>query len=83
MKRLPLFPDFWNPDLFDALERKREPGGDEMDDGAELATMGLVAAFAAVLLVVSHVFIQAQSAKQLVRGSMELRAKTNVVAIGL
>jgi hypothetical protein len=54
-----------------------------MDDGAELATMGLVAAFAAVFLVVSHVFIQAQSAKQLVRGSMELRAKTNVVAIGL
>ena len=51
-----------------------------MDDGAELATVGLVVAFAAVLLVASHFFIEAQSAKQLVRGSMDLKMQTNVIA---
>jgi hypothetical protein len=44
-------------------------GGGEMNEGAELATAGLVVAFAAVLLVASHLFIEAQSAKQLVRGN--------------
>ena len=51
-----------------------------MDDGAELATVGLVVAFAAVLLVASHFFIEAQSAKQLVRGSMDLKMQPNVIA---
>ena len=40
-----------------------------MDDGAEFATAGLVVAFAAVLLVASHFFVEARSAKQLVKGS--------------
>lgn len=54
-----------------------------MDEGAELATVGLVVAFAAVLLVVSHFFMEAQSAKRLIDGSMNLRARTNIVATGL
>ena len=37
-----------------------------MDHGEELATAGLVVAFAAVLLVASHLFIEFKSAKQLV-----------------
>ena len=55
-------------------------GGDEMNEGAELATAGLVMAFAAVLLVASHLFIQSQSAKQLVKGSIDLKITTNTVA---
>ena len=51
-----------------------------MDEGAELATAGLVVAFAAVLLVASHFFMEAQSAKQLVKGSIDMKAATNVVA---
>ena len=51
-----------------------------MDEGAELATAGLVVAFAAVLLAASHFFIEAQSAKQLVKGSIDLKTTTNVVA---
>ena len=35
------------------------PGGGKMDEGAELATAGLVVAFAAVLLVASHFFVEA------------------------
>ena len=38
-----------------------------MDEGAELATAGLVVAFAAVLLVASHFFVEARSAKQFVK----------------
>lgn len=42
-----------------------------MDEGADLATAGLVVAFAAVLLVISHFFIESQSAKQLVESSID------------
>ena len=59
------------------------PGGGEMDEGAELATAGLVVAFAADLLVASHFFMEAQSAKRLIDGAMTLKARTNIVAIGL
>ena len=51
-----------------------------MDEGAELATAGLVVAFAAVLLVASHFFMEAQSAKHLTKGSIDIKAATNVVA---
>jgi len=51
-----------------------------MDEGAGFATAGLVAAFAAVLLIASHLFIEAQSAKQLVKGSIDLKATANEVA---
>jgi len=43
-----------------------------MDRGAELATAGLVTAFAAVLLVTSHLFIEFKSAKQFVTRSSDL-----------
>jgi hypothetical protein len=55
-------------------------GGGEMDEGAELATAGLVVAFAAVLLVASHFFVEARSAKQLVKDSIDLKMHTNVIA---
>jgi hypothetical protein len=51
-----------------------------MDESAELATAGLVVVFAAVLLVVSHFFIEAQSAKRLINGSLDLKARTTAVA---
>ena len=51
-----------------------------MDEGAELATAGLVVAFAAVLLVASHLFMEAQSAKHLAKGSIDIKAATKVVA---
>jgi hypothetical protein len=51
-----------------------------MDEGAELATAGLVVAFAAVLLVVSHLFMEAQSAKRLVDGS-NLKPRTNIAVV--
>jgi hypothetical protein len=51
-----------------------------MNEGAELATAGLVVAFAAVLLVVSHFFIEAQSSKQLVKRASDLKMQTNVIA---
>lgn len=51
-----------------------------MNDDAELATAGLVVAFAAVLLVASHLFIGSQSAKQLVKGSIDLQITTRTVA---
>jgi len=51
-----------------------------MNEGAELATAGLVVAFAAVLLVASHLFIESQSARQLVKGSIDLKATANEVA---
>lgn len=54
-----------------------------MDEGAELATAGLVVAFAAVLLVVSHFFMEAQSAKRLIDGSMNLKARVNIAAVRL
>ena len=50
-----------------------------MDEGADLATAGLVVAFAAVLLVISHFFIDSQSAKQLVKGSIDLKVQSNVI----
>ena len=50
-----------------------------MDEGADLATAGLVVAFAAVLLVISHFFIESQSAKQLVKGSIDLKVQSNVI----
>jgi len=55
-------------------------GGGEMNEGAELATAGLVVAFAAVLLVASHLFIESQSARQLVKGSIDLKITTNTIA---
>jgi hypothetical protein len=51
-----------------------------MDEDAELATAGLVVAFAAVLLVASHFFIEVQSAKHLARGTIDIKATTNIVA---
>ena len=51
-----------------------------MNEGAELATAGLVVVFAAALLVASHLFIEAQSAKQLVKGSIDLKITTNSIA---
>ena len=51
-----------------------------MNEGAELATAGLVVAFAAVLLVASHLFIESQSAKQLVKGSVDLKITTTTIA---
>ena len=55
-------------------------GGGEMDESAELATAGLVVAFAAVLLVASHFFVEARSAKQFVKDSIDLKMHTNVIA---
>ena len=46
----------------------------------KLATAGLVVAFAAVLLVASHLFIESHSAKQFVKGSIDLKITTNTVA---
>ena len=48
--------------------------------GGDLATAGLVVAFAAVLLVASHLFVEARSAKQLVKGSIDFKMQTNVIA---
>ena len=50
-----------------------------MDEGADLATAGLVVAFAAALLVISHFFIESQSAKQRVKGSIDLKVQSNVI----
>lgn len=52
-----------------------------MDEGAELATAGLVVAFAAVLLVVAHFFMEAQSAKRVIDGSMNLKARANIADV--
>jgi hypothetical protein len=54
-------------------------GGGEMNE-CKLATAGLVVAFAAVLLVASHLFIESHSAKQFVKGSIDLKITTNTVA---
>ena len=51
-----------------------------MNEVTELATAGLVVAFAAVLLVASHLFIESQSAKQLAKRSLDLRITTNVIS---
>jgi hypothetical protein len=51
-----------------------------MNEGAELATAGLIVAFVAVLLVASHFFIESQSAKQLAKPSMDLKITTHVIA---
>jgi hypothetical protein len=77
---LPLFPAQWNPDLLKGVYSIINPGGGEMDEGADLATAGLVVAFAAVLLVASHLFVEARSAKQLVKGSIDFKMQTNVIA---
>jgi hypothetical protein len=55
-------------------------GVGEMNEGAELAPVGLVLPFAAVLLVASQLFIQSQSAKQHVKGSIDLKITTNTIA---
>ena len=55
-------------------------GGGDMDEGAELATAGLVVAFAAVLLVASHFFVEARSAKQVAKRSLDVKITTNVIA---
>jgi hypothetical protein len=55
-------------------------GGGEMEEGAGLATAGLVVAFATVLLVASHIFVEARSAKQFAKGSIDLKTQTNVIA---
>lgn len=49
-----------------------------MNEGAELATAGLVVTFAAVLLFASHLFIEAQSAKE-IKGSLDLKITTNTI----
>jgi hypothetical protein len=54
--------------------------GGEMDEGAELATAGLVVAFAAVLLVASHFFVEARTAKQQVKGPIDLKITTHTMA---
>jgi hypothetical protein len=51
-----------------------------MNEVEELATAGLVVAFAAVLLVASHLFIEFQSAKQLLKGPIDLKVTTYAVA---
>ena len=51
-----------------------------MDEGAELATAGLVVAFAAVLLIASHFFVEARTAKQQVKGSIDLKITTHTMA---
>jgi hypothetical protein len=50
-----------------------------MNEGAELATAGLVVVFAAVLLAASHLFIESQSAKQLAKPSVDLKIATHVI----
>jgi hypothetical protein len=50
-----------------------------MDRDAELATAGLVVAFAAVLLVASHLFIEFKSAKQLVTRSTDLAVSAQAI----
>ena len=70
---------FGNPDFGEALALKRR-GGSAMDEDAELATAGLVVAFAAVLLVASHLFIGSQSAKQLAKRSLDPKITTNVIS---
>jgi hypothetical protein len=47
-----------------------------MSEGAELATAGLVVAFAAVLLVFSLLFIESRS----VKGAIDIKIKTNTIA---
>jgi hypothetical protein len=68
------------PRPIDGVGSRMIAGGSEMDESAELATAGLVLAFAAVLLVASHFFVEAQSAKQLVKSSIDLKMRGNVIA---
>lgn len=51
-----------------------------MEDGAGLATAGLVVTFAAALLVASHFFVEARSAKQFVHRSIDFKMQSNAVA---
>jgi hypothetical protein len=51
-----------------------------MDDGAQQASACLVIAFAALMLVASQHFIEAQSAKQLVKNSIDLKTTTRTIA---
>jgi hypothetical protein len=73
-----LFPCMWNYVFYWAFPQIG--GGGEMNEGAELATAGLVAAFAAFLMVASQLFIETQSAKQLVKQSIDLKITTNTIA---
>lgn len=50
-----------------------------MDRDAELATAGLVVALAAVLLVVSQLFIEFKSAKQLFTRSTDLTISAQAI----
>jgi hypothetical protein len=68
------------PRPIDGVGSRMIAGGSEMDESAELATAGLVLAFAAVLLVASHLFIEAQSAKRLVKSSIDLKTTTHTIA---
>jgi hypothetical protein len=54
-----------------------------MNEGAELATAGLVGTFAAVLLVASHCFIELKSAKQFVTYQTDLKTATKRIATSL
>jgi hypothetical protein len=63
----------------DRVSFRMNSGGGVMDEGADLAIAGLVVAFAAVLLVISHFFIESQSAKQLVKSSIDLKVQSNVI----
>lgn len=51
-----------------------------MDEGASLATAGLVVMFAAVLLVASHFFVEARSANQFVQRSIDFKMQSNAFA---
>ena len=77
--QLPLFPIFCGTLLLTGRLPKY-CGVGAMNEVTELATAGLVVAFAAVLLVASHLFIESRSAKQLAKRSLDLRITTNVIS---
>ena len=53
-----------------------------MDEGSELAITGFVVALAAVLLVASHLFTEAESTKHLSRILTDAKAQTTSAASG-
>ena len=77
--QLPLFPTFCGTPLLTGRLAKY-CGVGEMNEVTGLATAGLVVVFAAVLLVASHLFIESQSAKQLAKGSLDLKITTDVIS---
>jgi hypothetical protein len=52
-----------------------------MGQGAQLASAGLAIAFAALMLVASQLFVEAQSAKHL-KGTIELRSLNKPIGGG-